>query len=253
VRPILIQIGELAIPSYGIMLVISFLMALWFAKRHAKNFNISPIIIENLAFYLMLGVIIGGRMLYVISHWSQYENHLLDIFAIWKGGMMFFGGFVGGFIAGMLYLKKEKLSVLQVTDIVAPAIALGHFFTRIGCFLNGCCFGKPSNLPWAVKFPENCVAGNQFNVPLHPTQIYSSLFGLALFFFLGKRLLSQHRTGEVFSLYLIFYGGFRFGIDFIRYYEDRANFWINQLIAIGLIVVGMIIYLRSSSKYTAKN
>jgi phosphatidylglycerol:prolipoprotein diacylglycerol transferase len=250
VRPILIQIGEIGIPSYGIMLVISFLAAIFMAKKLAKKYGISPTIIEDLAFYLMVGVLIGGRLLYVAFHWEQYAHDILGILRLWEGGMMFFGGFIGGFITGMLYLKRQKISVLQITDIVAPAIGLGHFFTRIGCFLNGCCFGTPSNLPWAVKFPEECVAGSSpvADYTLHPTQLYASLFGLALFFFLYKRLGKPHRRGEIFAYYLIFYGAFRFGIDFIRFYENRANFLINQIIAIGLIICGVAIIIKASRK-----
>lgn len=249
-RPVLIQIGDIAIPSYGIMLVVSFLFAIIYAKRAAKKADIPPVIIENLAFYLMLGVIIGGRILYVMFHWGQYEHDILGIIRIWEGGMMFFGGFLGGFLAGMIYLKKQKISVLQVADIVAPAIAIGVFFTRIGCFLNGCCFGTPSTLPWAIKFPAHCVAGASpvGDLTLHPTQIYTSLFGLALFFFLNNRLNKPHSRGEIFSFYLMFHGAFRFGINFIRYYEDSANIWINHVIALALIIVGAVIYIISSQK-----
>lgn len=249
-RPILIQIGELAIPSYGVMLVFSFIVAIILVRRTAKKFGIPPITIDDLVFYLMLGVIVGGRALYVIFHWAQYGNDILGIFRIWEGGMMFFGGLVGGFLAVMFYLKKEKIPMLKITDIMAPAIALGQFFTRIGCFLNGCCFGLPSTLPWAVTFPRDSVAGSSLigDQLLHPTQIYSSLFGLALFFFLRKRLLKPHQRGDIFALYLIFSGGFRFGIDFIRYYENNANFLINQIVALGLVVIGVIILTKTNRK-----
>ena len=249
-RPILIQFNEIALPSYGVMLVISFIAAILYVRRAGKRFNISPMIIENLAFYVMVGVIIGGRILYVVFHWSQYENDLLGIIRIWEGGMMFFGGFIGALIAGIIYLRKEKTPVLKVADIIAPAIALGTFFTRIGCFLNGCCFGKPSNLPWAVKFPPHCVAGASpvGDLTLHPTQIYASLFGLALFFFLNNRLNKPHGRGEIFSFYLMFHGAFRFGINFIRYYENSANIWVNHVIALGLVAVGAVIYIISSQK-----
>jgi phosphatidylglycerol:prolipoprotein diacylglycerol transferase len=251
VRPVLVQFDGIAIPSYGVMLVVSFLFALWFARRHAQQFNISPIIIENVAFYLMIGVIIGGRLLYVIFHWQLYENDILGIVRIWEGGMMFFGGFIGGFLAAMFYLKREKIPILHVADLVAPAIALGQFFTRIGCFLNGCCFGTPSTLPWAIKFPDYCAAGASpvGDQALHPTQLYSSLFGLALFLFLKNILFKPHHRGAVFALYLMFSGGFRFGIDFIRYYEDSANFWINQIVALGLVVVGLILYFKKPSRH----
>lgn len=249
-RPILIQIGEFGIPSYGVMLAVSFLVAILFVKRAAKHFDISPVIIENLAFYVMLGVIVGGRLLYAVFHWQQYAHDLLGILRIWEGGMMFYGGFIGGLFAGSLYLNRQQISVLVLGDIVAPAVALGQFFTRIGCFLNGCCFGTPSELPWAIKFPDNCVAGGSpvADFTLHPTQIYASLFGLALFFFLKSRLYRPHKTGEIFSLYLIFSGIFRFSVDFIRYFEDSANFWINQIIALVLVLIGSIIFVRSFKK-----
>jgi len=252
VRPILIQCGEIALPSYGVMLVISFIAAILYVRRAGKRFNVSPLIIENLAFYVMLGVIIGGRLLYVIFHWYKYENDLLGIIRIWEGGMMFFGGFIGALIAGIIYLRKEKTSVLKVADTIAPAIALGTFFTRIGCLLNGCCHGTRSILPWAIKFPPHCVAGSSLvgQYSLHPTQLYSSIFGLALFFFLNKRLYKPHKTGIVFSLYLIFSGAFRFGIDFIRYYENAANFWINQIIALAIVGASIILYAKASqTKY----
>jgi phosphatidylglycerol:prolipoprotein diacylglycerol transferase len=245
-RPVLIEFGGIEIPAYGIMLAVSFLAALWYVKRKAPRCGISPVVVENLAFYIMLGVIIGGRLLYVAFHWSQYGNDLLGIFRIWEGGMMFFGGFLGGFLLGTLYLRKQGISVLRISDAIAPALGLGLFFTRIGCFLNGCCFGKPSMLPWAIRFPDGCVAGASpvSGLALHPTQLYESIFGLALFFFLNNRLAKSFGQGTVFAQFLIFYGGFRFGIDFIRYYENNANFWINQIIAIALIVAGAIILLR---------
>jgi len=249
-RPILIEFGGIALPSYGVMLVISFVCAILYVRHAAKKSSISLILIENLAFYLMVGVIVGGRILYVIFHWHQYENDLFGIIRIWEGGMMFFGGFIGAILAGFIYLRKQKISVLEVADIIAPAIALGEFFTRIGCFLNGCCFGTPSTLFWAIKFPPHCVAGSSpvSQYALHPTQIFSSLFGLVLFFFLNIRLKRSHKTGEIFAFYLIFSGVFRFGVDFIRYYENPSNFWINQVIAIAVAAAGFLLYNKISKK-----
>lgn len=232
------------------MLVVSFLAAIFFVRSTAKKYNIAPIVVENLAFYLMLGVIVGGRLLYVIFHWNQYDQYPLDVFALWKGGMMFFGGFIGAVVASILYLRKQKISIPLFGDIIAPAIALGEFFTRIGCFLNGCCFGRPTNLPWAVMFPSGCAAARSpvGSEALHPTQLYSSLFGLLLFLFLWHKLKRPHSSGQIFALYLLMYGVFRFGIDFIRFYENTANLWINQLIALGIAVAGLILYLRARSR-----
>ncbi|MEO0161473.1 MAG: prolipoprotein diacylglyceryl transferase [candidate division WOR-3 bacterium] len=244
-RPLLIKVDGLGIPSYGTMLVISFLVALFLVKREAKKHNIPPVLIENLAFWLMVGVIIGGRILYVVFHPTEFQD-VTSIFAIWNGGMMFFGGFIGAFIAGFLYIKKQNLPVLLLSDMVSPSIALGEFFTRIGCFLNGCCFGLPTHLPWGVHFPRGSFAYRAgFDCPIHPTQLYSSLFGLFLFFFLQRLLRRPHLRGEVFAYFLIFYGGFRFGIDFIRYYENLGNFLINQVISVIGVVVGIILLLRA--------
>lgn len=244
-RPLLIKFDGFGIPSYGTMLVISFIVALFLVKREAKKYNIAPVIIENLAFWLMIGVIIGGRLLYVVFHPSEFRD-IISIFEIWNGGMMFFGGFIGAFITGVIYVKTQKISITLLSDLVSPAIALGEFFTRIGCFLNGCCFGKPTKLPWGIHFPHGSFAYHVgFDCPIHPTQLYSSLFGLLLFFFLQRMLHQKHYQGEVFAYFLIFYGGFRFGVDFIRYYEDTGNFLINQIISIIIVLAGIILLIRA--------
>jgi len=243
-RPLLIRFDGFGLPSYGTMLVISFLVALFLVKREARKNNISPVIIENLAFWLMIGVIIGGRLLYVLFHLNEFRD-IISIFEIWNGGMMFFGGFIGAFIAGAIYVKKQKLSLTLLSDMVSPSIALGEFFTRIGCFLNGCCFGLPTNLPWGVHFPHGSFADSAgLDCAIHPTQLYSSLFGLLLFFFLQKMLHRPHRRGEIFSYFLILYGGFRFGIDFVRFYENSANLLINQTISILIVLAGVALFLK---------
>ncbi|MBE0432428.1 prolipoprotein diacylglyceryl transferase [candidate division WOR-3 bacterium] len=249
-RPVLIDLGGIEIPSYGLLLTLSFVVAFWYVRRKAPGFGISPVTIENLAFYVMIGVIIGGRVLYAAFHWHQYQNDILGIFRIWEGGMMFFGSFLGGFLLGALYISKQKLAILKMSDLVAPALGLGLFLTRLGCFLNGCCFGEPSTVPWAVRFPAECVAGTSpvGALSLHPVQLYESIFGLALFFFLNKQVGRTSRQGAVFAQFLISYGVFRFGVDFIRYFENSANYWVNQLIALGLVVAGIIILVKPARK-----
>ncbi|MEO0205793.1 MAG: prolipoprotein diacylglyceryl transferase [candidate division WOR-3 bacterium] len=244
-RPLLIKFDGFGIPSYGTMLVISFIVALFLVKKEAKKYNISPVVIENLAFWLMIGVIIGGRILYVIFHPHEFRD-IISIFQIWNGGMMFFGGFIGALIAGIIYVKRQKLSVSLLSDIISPSIALGEFFTRIGCFLNGCCFGIPTALPWGVHFPNGSFADSAgLDCSIHPTQLYSSLFGLFLFFFLQRMLHRKHTQGEIFAYFLIFYAGFRFGVDFIRYYENSANFLINQIISLVIVLAGIVLLIRA--------
>ncbi|MFB0509490.1 MAG: prolipoprotein diacylglyceryl transferase, partial [bacterium] len=161
------------------------------------------------------------------------------------------GGLVSAIVAGILYARRERMPLIKMFDAVAPAIVLGEFFTRIGCFLNGCCFGKPTNLPCGIIFPHNSLAGYLFpDIAIHPTQLYSSLAGLSLFFialWLEKRKL---RDGILFFIIIALYSLYRFLIDFVRYYEDSGNFLINQAISLILIAGSIIMILALTRKKT---
>ncbi len=243
--PIILRFGSFNLYSYGLMLFISFLVGIKLTSARAKRFGVREEKITNLALYILLGAIVGSRLLYVLLHWNEFERDLIGIFAFWRGGLgglMFFGGYIGSLLLGIYYVKKERLPLRKMLDAATPAVALGEFFTRIGCFLNGCCFGKSTNLPWGIHFPKDSPAG--FLGRVHPTQLYSSLFGLILFFFVLFLERKRLKDGSLFAITLILYALFRFLIDFVRYYEDYANFLTNQLIAISLIIFGIILYIR---------
>ena len=243
-HPILLKLGSLNLYTYGLMLFISFIVGIKLLEHRAKKFGVPSQKIVDLALWILVAVVLGSRLLYVIFHWSEFKDDLIGIIAFWRGGLaglMFYGGLVGAIIAGILYVRSQKLPLLKMLDAVTPAIVLGEFFTRIGCFFNGCCFGNPTNSPCGVVFPYNSPAGYTFqSVKIHPTQLYSSLAGLSLFFltlWLEKRKL---KTGVLFFLIMTLYSTYRFLIDFVRYYEDQGNFWINQSISIGLIILSVI-------------
>lgn len=243
--PVILRIGRFNIYSYGLMLFIAFLVGIKLTATRAKKFGVREELIANLALYILFGAIIGSRLLYVFLHWSEFENDLVGIFAFWRGGLgglMFFGGLVGGLLSGIYYVKKKKLPLRRMFDASAPALALGEFFTRIGCFLNGCCFGKPTNCLFGVRFPKEAPAGIWEKV--HPTQLYASFFGLVLFLFLLFLEKKRMKPGSLFALTIILYALFRFLLDFIRYYENSANFWTNQIIALGFIIFGLILFIR---------
>jgi phosphatidylglycerol:prolipoprotein diacylglycerol transferase len=224
------------------MLAISFILGIYLAQRRAKRMGLPPKKIEDLGFWILIGAVIGARLLYIIFHAREFSSSPLSIIKIWEGGLMFFGGFLGAVVAALAFLKKNRMPILKTGDLAAPIIGLGEFFTRIGCFLNGCCFGEPTSLPWGIKFPYHCAAG-QLRTHLHPTQLYSSIFGLLLFFYLGWRLKKRPRTGQVFGEFLIGYGAFRFLIDFVRYYENASNFWANQSIALAVVAAGVAVLI----------
>ena len=249
--PTVLKIGNLHIYSYGVMLFISFVCGIAIVEHRAKKFGVDSKKVTDLALWVLLAVVLGSRLFYVAFHWSEFSNDLVGIIAFWRGGLaglMFYGGFLGGIIAGVLFVRLNKLPVRWLVDAVAPAIMLGEGFTRIGCFLNGCCFGAPTGSPFGLVFPPESPAGATFlGQPIQPTQLYSSAAGFLLFLFalwLEKRRL---KPGAVAAILLIIYSLFRFGIDFVRYYENSANLWGNQIVALCLTAVGvalLILFLR---------
>ncbi len=257
----LFQIGPLEIHSYGLMLAISFLIGIYFSIYRAKKRGIDPNKIIDLAVVIVLGAIVGARFLYVIFHLDEFKGHWLDTFnpfqssgQIGIAGLTMLGGLIAAVGFGMLYLKIKKLPILKIADIVAPAIGAGIFITRIGCFLNGCCYGVPTKAPWGMIFPPESPAGFSFpNQAIHPAQLYSSLYGLIIF---GSLLvLERYKKFDGFLLYIFFilYGISRFIVDIFRYYETSMVLFrlgdfaisVNQGISILMVLMGsVLIYIN---------
>ncbi|MGQ9707412.1 MAG: prolipoprotein diacylglyceryl transferase [bacterium] len=245
--PVLLRVGNLQLYSYGVMLFISFALGIWFVEHRAKRFGVEPKKITDLALWVLLAVVLGSRLCYVAFHWDEFRYDLVGIVRFWGNppglsGLMFYGGFLGGLGAGLIFVWLNRLPLHKLLDAVAPALVLGEGFTRIGCFLNGCCFGKPTDTFLGVIFPPGSAAGAQFpDRAIHPTQLYSSFAGFVLF---GVALILEKRKlkpGVLFAIILILYSFFRFGIDFVRFYENAANFWGNQVVALILVVVGFVL------------
>jgi phosphatidylglycerol:prolipoprotein diacylglycerol transferase len=198
-----------------------------------------------LSLWILFSAIIGSRLLYIFLHWSEFEHDLVGTFAFWRGGLqglVFYGGFVGALVLGLTFARLNRVPLLGLLDAATPSIMLGEFFTRIGCFLNGCCFGKACGLPWAVTFPPDAPA-SVVGGPVHPTELYSSLAGLILFIIALLFERRKWRSGMLFGVMLVLYSAFRFLIDFVRYYENAANLWTNQFIALGLTAIGVAVIL----------
>jgi phosphatidylglycerol:prolipoprotein diacylglycerol transferase len=255
--PTILSIGGIHIYSYGVMLFLSFMFGIAIVERRAKKFGIDPRKITDLALWILLAVVLGSRLFYVAFHWSEFANDLIGIIAFWRGGLaglMFYGGFLGAILAGLIFVRINRLPLPKLMDAIAPAIMLGEGLTRIGCFLNGCCFGKPTGCLSGMTFPAHSPAGATFPYQdIHPTQLYSSAAGFVLFalaLILERRRLKE---GVLFSILLILYSLFRFGIDFVRYYENSANFWGNQVVAIVLTAagVGLLVFFATRSPHVS--
>jgi phosphatidylglycerol:prolipoprotein diacylglycerol transferase len=255
-HPIIIgsETSRFAIHGYGLMLALSFMLGIYFAIRRAQKQGIDPNKIMDLSVYIVLSAILGSRLLYVVYHLEEFRGHWLDTInpfqssgKIGIAGLTMLGGVVLAIIVGMLYLRIKKMDVLKVCDIMIPSVALGIFLTRIGCFLNGCCHGLPTDVPWGITFtnPYSACAPHLMNMPLHPTQLYSSFYGLVIFGILLFAEKFKKFEGFLFFLFFVLYGVCRYIIDNFRYYEESAmvgNLGItnNQAISLAMIFTGVV-------------
>ncbi|HZV35609.1 MAG TPA: prolipoprotein diacylglyceryl transferase, partial [Verrucomicrobiae bacterium] len=179
------HIGGLTVHWYGIMVAIGFLAGLWTAGRRAPLAGFNPDQVYDLGPWLILGGVVGGRILYVISYWHEdFAAHPFpEIFMVQHGGLVFYGGLIGGTLATLIYLVRKKLPVWRMADVLAPSIALGYVFGRIGCLLNGCCYGRECSIPWlAIHFPPDHAT---HGAPVYPTEIFESLLNLVFYIFLA--------------------------------------------------------------------
>lgn len=236
--PEIISFGPLTLHSYGLLIAIGVLSSLFWMTQVARKLGFPPgEKVFDLVFVVVLAGFIGARLFYVAQEWPWYRAHPLEIFQIWKGGLVYYGGMVASFIGFFLYVRLVRLPFLASSDFIIPFIALTHAFGRVGCFLNGCCYGKVCDLPWAVKFPL-------LPQPVHPTQAYEAVLNLALFGFLVWRYPRRRFPGEVTSLYLIVYPAGRFLLEFLR--GDQApwlgSFTLHQMLSFGFFLIGITLY-----------
>ncbi|MFZ0034893.1 MAG: prolipoprotein diacylglyceryl transferase [Sedimentisphaerales bacterium] len=162
-----IPLIHLTIKSYGLMMVIAFLAAIALIRRLSRNITPDPQYITNASLYSLIAGVVGARLFYVIHHFNEFQDRLLDVFAIWKGGLELLGGVLLAIAVITFYCRYHKLPVRRYLDILAIGLMLALAFGRIGCFLNGCCFGRPTNLPWAIRFPYGSDA--------YQSQVYPNL------------------------------------------------------------------------------
>lgn len=252
-HPVAIELGPIAIHWYGVLVALGFLAAMWTASFRARTVGIRTETIMDLGIWMIVAGILGARIFYVVGHWEEFTSNPIEIIRVDHGGLVFYGGFIGAALASILFVKRKKLDYWKLADAVAPSIALGHAFGRMGCFMNGCCFGKACSLPWAVHFP---VEHETHGVGVHPTQIYEAIGNLAIFAALHWFYPKRRFDGEVFWLYVLSYGVLRFADEFFRG-DYRVHFLHGllapgQVTAIVLIVVALVFLWRLPPKEVAR-
>lgn len=259
--PVLLKLGRFQIHPYGLLLAISFLVGILWAMKRAGRRNMDRNQVMDMALIIIICAILGSRIFYVITHLSEFRGRWMDTINpfqssgdIGLAGLSMLGGVVLSFAAIIVYCLVKKISLIRFCDVFAPSFAFGLALTRIGCFLNGCCFGKPCNLPWGMVFPMDSPAGSMLpGLKLHPTQLYSSLFDWILLIVLVLLDRKKRFDGFIMSVFFIMYGLFRFSIDFVRYYESSVQFHVagvaitfNQLISLCMALTGvsLLVFLK---------
>ena len=258
ISPVLLKIGPLKIHWYGVMYLIGFLSAWLLARLRAKkskglwtNEQVSDII-----FYSIIGVLLGGRLGYVIFYNPVvYFSHPLEIFMIWDGGMSFHGGLLGVLIALYLYGRKIGKNLFQVGDFIVPMVPIGLGAGRIGNFINGELWGKASNLPWAMVFPAD-----PSGLPRQPSELYEFfLEGVVLFIVLWIYSRKPRPRMAVSGLFLLLYGCFRFLVEFVRMPDPQLGYlafgWVTmgQILSVPMIIFGIIFLVRGYTKHPLIN
>lgn len=246
--PVAFSIGSLHIRWYGLMYVMAFGLG-WFLCRHraarpASGWSTAEV--DDLLTFGMLGIIVGGRLGYVLFYdLAVYLRDPLEIIRIWNGGMSFHGGLLGVLVSFWYFARTRGKTFLDVSDFVAPVVPQGLFFGRLGNYINGELWGKVSDVPWAVVFPG---AGP---LPRHPSQLYeAALEGIVLFFILWFYSSKPHKAGAVSGMFALGYGSFRFLVEFVRVPDAHLGYlafgWLTmgQLLCLPLIAVGSWLLIR---------
>jgi len=231
--PVLYSCSLFTVYTYGVFVAFAFLLSTWLITRRAARLGFDPEIIGNFLIFVLVCGILSARVFYVVLNWSEFASDLPEIFRLYHGGLVWYGGLIGAALCGLLFLKRKRLSIPVVIDLCAPYLALAQAIGRIGCFFNGCCFGRPSS--HGIYFPAH-------GRTLFPSQLIDALSLLAVYAVL--RLIRGQKPGQLFGLYLLLAGLQRFLMEFLR--GDERPFYgvfsIYQWISLGLAVAGILIY-----------
>lgn len=239
--PTICTIGPFTVYSYGFMLAVAVFFTSFLASREAPRAGIKPDLIFDLTFWVILFGLLGARIFYILLDLSFFMANPLEMIMIQKGGLAWQGGLILGSIAGIGFVRKKGLPVLKMLDFSLPYVALGQAIGRLGCFLNGCCYGK--EVSWGIFFPIH-------QARLHPTQLYEFLGLLVIFFILKGVQKKSGWQGKIFLLYLVLASILRLAIEFVR--ADQlwmaAGLSLNQWISLGLIAASIPVYFYLKKK-----
>lgn len=218
--PILFEVGNWPVYSYGVLLAAAYLIGLQLAVIRAKRAGVDPAKVMDLGIYLIIAALVGAKLMLIAVDWDYFRQQPRELLSLVRAGGVFYGGLIGAVAVGFFLVRRYKLNIWATGDLMAPGIALGHVVGRFGCLLAGCCYGRPTDVPWAITFTNpiaNANVGTTLGVPLHPTQLYDAGAELII---LAVLLLTERRgkpfAGRTFWLYIGLYAISRFVIEYYR-------------------------------------
>lgn len=250
-HPILFKIGPIPIRAYGFMLWVACVVGLIRTLRASRYTNIKPEYIVDVTIYSLLVGVLTAHLTSILLDLQYYSQYPRELLGLWKGvfsesgglrGLSFHGGLIGGLTTGWLYARRKQINFLALADLCSPALALSYGIARIGCFLNGCCYGKPTNLPWAVRFHLDPIS-DRMTPPSHPTQLYAFMAAIVIFYLLTRIEKRRRYVGQVFLTYLALYSVYRFLIEFLRkgVTADIVFIGITEAQAVSLVVLAVLL------------
>jgi phosphatidylglycerol:prolipoprotein diacylglycerol transferase len=249
-------VGPLTIYTYGVLLAAAYLLGLQLARRRATQRGLDGNLVLDLGIYIIISALVGAKLLLLITDFRAFAAHPRELLSLLRSGGVFYGGLILAVAVSLWYIRRVGLPLWTTTDVFAPGIALGHVIGRFGCLFAGCCFGRPTAMPWGVTFSDVFAASNvgtPLGVALHPTQLYEAG---AEFLILMALLVMERRSrgfpGRTFWLYMLLYAISRFIIEFFRG-DDRGAFLVfstSQFISILLapLAILMLVYLSRAAR-----
>jgi phosphatidylglycerol:prolipoprotein diacylglycerol transferase len=257
VHKIAFELGPLTVTWYGVFVATGFLAGLWTASRRALRVQIHSETIMDLGPWLFLGAIAGARAVFVGTYWREEFAHgpFYEIFMVQHGGLVYYGGLIGASLACIIYTRLKKLPLWRVADVLAPSVALGSFFGRWGCLMNGCCYGKPTTMPWGIQFPRDHETYPSY---VHPTEIYDALLNFGLYGMLAWMYRRRKFDGQIFGVYLICYAVLRSFVELFRGDYTPEHYWNGmtpaQLASVGIAAAGaLLLWLQWRKAGTPQN
>ncbi|HXG48873.1 MAG TPA: prolipoprotein diacylglyceryl transferase [Methylomirabilota bacterium] len=245
-HPVAFNLGPFPVNWFGILVAAAFLAGLWTAARRGVRDGLVPQQVFDAGPWLIVGAIVGARALYVLSYWEEdfAGQPLTKVFMIRQGGLVFYGGLIGATLGVLIYLGHRRLPLWKFADTLAPSIPLGHVFGRMGCLLNGCCHGRPTDVPWAIHFPADHAT---HGVGVHPTQIYEAALNLGLYAGLAWLYRRKRYDGQIFAFYLVSYAVVRSVVEAFRgdyatgYFGGRVT--PGQMVSLFIFGLGIALVL----------